>query len=57
MKFYNEEKDTSETANIGDVLGYYLDSIKHYRMAKKRANTGIVLALIGIGLSIFSFLL
>lgn len=57
MKLYNEEKDTSEPANIGDVLGCYWDSLKYYREAKKRANIGIALALAGIGFTILLILL
>lgn len=56
-KFYNEEKDTSEPASIGDVLGYYWDSLKYYRKAKKRANIGIALALAGIGIAVLPLLL
>lgn len=57
MKFYNVEKDTDELANIGDLLGYYWDSLKYCRKAKKRANIGTALALTGIGIAVLSLLL
>lgn len=57
MKFYDEDKDTSEPASVGDMLRYYWDSLKYYRKAKKRANIGIALALTGIGFTILSILL
>lgn len=54
MKIYSEEKDTEELANVGDILEYYWRTLKYYREAKKRADIGIALALLGIGFAIVS---